>query len=248
MRKYTNIEKFLDDAILFNLKNENVTTILDAELAEEFLTRLEDEYVCPEVEICDDFEDGCVFGIDKIENSDGDISIYVYDIYDREDGELVDLENDFIFIQKGLLDELEMDTVYFEEALIIADLSECEDYDFEEYDDSFDNENEDLEEKCTCDCCQCGESYEDEEECEFVSDLVSLVESTLESLEDSCGCTDCKRLILMDLVSGVLDITQKYDYEEDREEPVEEELTLDDVLSAISDAWKTLSAKDRNKF
>jgi len=223
LRKYTNIEKFLDDAIIFNMKNNNVTTILDVELAREFLSRLEDEYISPEIEFCDEFDDGCTFGIDKFENSDGEVFIYVYDLFDEE-CEFIDyVDNEFVFVQDGVLEQLELDLVEFDEELILANIDEVEEYDFEDesYDDSFDNKNEDTEEAEECDCDSCpnkGEcSLKDESDTqEKNEDFEDIIEIFTDRIIATEGCTGCIQEALEDFAEAIREF--------DDEDYVEEEI------------------------
>ena len=239
MKKFYNIEDFLDSAILFNLQHENVTTVLDVELAEEFLSRLDDEYVSANIEFCDEFEDGCVFAIDKIEDKEHEVFIYIYDIYNRETGTAVDLENDYIFLQKDVLEELEVDNIYFNEELLIGDLTDCEEYDFTEYDDSFDNENEDLEETCDCGNCQCrvvkDECFED------------LIERFIGEILSSKGCPCCIEETLYSFAEAI----REFDDNELDEEDMEE-VDLSEVINGVRnlELVKALVRKitDRNEF
>jgi len=223
MRKYYDIEKFLDDCVLTLMVNDQATVILDAELAKEVFDRITDEYMEANVEICDDFNDEYAYGIDKFETTDGKVFISVYSIFD-EDDEMISIDNDYVLLQDDLLEIEELNSIEFSEELVICDISEC-DYYFTEYDDSFDIENEDLEETCDCNTCQhrfvCDESdypYEDvvddEEEIEFFSDLAELIQDTMEKLEDFC-CDECQRDLLTDFAFNILSLASKYDDSEE---------------------------------
>jgi len=240
-------ETFIDKIVAFLIIEKCTSAIVCIEDIDEIVESLTDQYTNVEIEDVDSEVDidSEVFIVSKLEYTDEVVQIIVEPLFRK--GKCIIHENDYIIMDADIFEE-QMDFKVNAE----FDGIEFIEYD-ESYDDSFDNENEDLEyedteEECDCENCNCDEDCECED-CEFTSDLVCLVEDALESLEDSCGCISCKREILIDLVASVLNITQKYSCEEVvEEETIEKELSLVDILEAITDAWKTMGRKDRNEF
>lgn len=228
MRRYTDIERFLDDAIMFNLENDSVTTILDVELAKEFFERLKDEYSEPHIEFCDDFENGDIFAIDKIENEDHNVSIYIYSVYD-EDGEIIDLENDFVFLEMGVLEDTEVDNICFEDELIIANIDNVDEYDF----------TEELDKKCECNSCNCGNC-----QCEIEKDecFEDLIERFVGEILSSEGCPVCIEEALYEFADAV----REFDDKEIKEENMDSEIDVValEVVNCIADIWEDINTQE----